>query len=279
MAFPAISDIERIFQQLPVVGDSTIQLALSAAKKTLAPDRQRELGNALNTTLREYLLERLWYLWSAKAPAGKGARQLEKIATAADKLVTLLGARDGFDSMIEMWRLILSREAENYAESIGGFKGLAPMEFPAYATGEKRVRKWYQGKVKLRECIDDLLLLNQLLKSAHSYELRKVTPKIEKNRRAGDEHMKKLFNNLNGIWFEILDEIPGASWNAYAGDAGGPYVGFLLTIFRSLKADMPASVLSEYPKLARGLPTTAQAIRARIRASDRKAIRRVLSMA
>lgn len=270
MDFPAIDDIQRIFAQISTLDPSAVDLALSRSRKEPPADERDKLADRLEEVFRDYFRERLWQLWAAKAPAGKGARELEKIANAADKLVRLLDLGNGVDAMPWFWRSILEREAEAHAERVGGFPGFTPLEVPSVWVADRVIaaRKSYQGASKLRECVDDLLLLQALLHSGVAYEKKKLTPQSNRNRRDADEAMPKLFDSLNWIWTDTFGAKPGTSWNAHASTADGPYVRFLLSLFNTLHDAIPHAVRKEYPNLEKGLPRTADAIRARIRTAD-----------
>ena len=79
--------------------------------------------------------------------------------------------------------------------------------------------------------------------------------------------MRKLFGNINGIWVDFFDEVPGAGWDAEKSEVSGPYVGFILTLFNALRARLPDELANTYPKLAKGIALNANAVRARYRRS------------
>ena len=70
--------------------------------------------------------------------------------------------------------------------------------------------------------------------------------------------MVTLFNNLNGIWLDYFDKLPGG---------GGPYIAFVVTLFQAVRAALPPKLRGQFPRLAHSLPATADAARARYRDS------------
>ena len=165
---PPIEEIRNTFAQLPRLRDATINKALAAAGKALRPEQKAEMSAALDNAFSTYLRDRIWQFWATATPASAVVKQLAQMARAADRLVNVLGAHKGVESMPKQARLILFREAEFLGEEIEGYADLPPMSFVAVEgdDGKKMRRMWYQGETQARRCIDGLLMLQGFLHCA-----------------------------------------------------------------------------------------------------------------
>jgi hypothetical protein len=245
MPFPTLDEMQALFKRLPMVGLADIDRAKLAAGKTLEPERSELLCASINQAFRNYLVERLWDLWTSKAPAAKTAAQIQRIAAAADKLADLLeisgiarasGQRGRIN---ELYRMIVLAQAGLYAQEIGGFPDLPPRMFDsvtAWSNDPSNVKQViqrpdYRADEKLGQLIDALQLWRQILHRAHKYERRKVTPTGNRKRRAPNKALHVLYCTLNSVWETAFDELPADGWNPATDSADGPYFRFLDSIF------------------------------------------------
>jgi hypothetical protein len=272
MGFPGIDEIRARFDLLPTLAEADVDRAVKAAGKPLLESRRELLHANLNVAFRNYFTNRLWDLWAAKAPASRTAAKLKRIAAAADKLANLLELSDKPNEsqqrgrINELYRLILTMQANLYAEERGGFSDLPPRMFDAIVYKDRRIqRPDFRGDEKLGQFIDAFQLWRTILHAAYAHERKKVTADRGSKRREPNKHMHTLFCTLNDVWERAFDELPADGWNPRTDRADGPYFRFLGSLFSGLANRIDPKIAAEYPELARDFRLTPNAIRARFR--------------
>jgi hypothetical protein len=281
VAFPDIDSVKETFDKLPRLSVYDVERALLQAKEVLEAAKVDALHEKLERAFSDYLRDRLWQVWGEKQPASQAAKDLSKIHGAAQRFVTALKAERGYDEMPDSIRLPLVREAEAYGQRIGGYRNHPPMVFEAPAemeTSEDGATivtihrgTLYHGRAQLRDYIDSLLLLGDLIGAAVEYEKSKITPRNDKNRRLGDPAMPVLVQAAIVLWESATAKPAGAGYNVYEASADGPFIRFLGALFNSISARIPGDVASTYPKLRAGLPATSSAVRSRVQEAIKSA--------
>lgn len=266
-----LDDIKAARALWPKLSEIDVTVAIQAAGKKLSKKKLPKFTAYLNASLRDYCFNHFWETVGAGEPASTTAKRLRRVANACKKLIGALELNNGRPP--DVLRLTLQREADFYAERIGGFADLPPREFVPVQDDRGQpivTRKDFRSDEKLRQILEDLVLLEDLAEAAARYELQKVEKgKANPRRHEGDRYMTVLFQRINQDWFAFFREIPRAGFDAHKSKASGPYVRFLSAIFKTFREKIPAELDRYTPKLRRAFALTDDAIRARVRLSQK----------
>jgi hypothetical protein len=273
MAFPSMASMQSTTGRLPVVTSDDLDAALLAANLRLPISKQERFHQELAVAFRNYFVNRLWDLWSAKSPASYGAAKIGRLDSAVSKVIRILelqpngsGAVRQQGRLDELYRLILTAQANLYGEEIGGFPGLEPREFVAAESPRRQFGATdFRGDEALGQFLDSLELWSIILNRAHAYERKKVSGKGDTKRRERNQPLHLLFCTINSAWEDAFEKLPADGWNAYAGRADGPYIRFMESILHTMAGKIDPETDREYPKLAKDLRLTRNGIRGRFR--------------
>jgi hypothetical protein len=272
MAFSGADEMTALLNLLPILDQAAVHKAVVLAGKRFSdkPEKVAMLRDGLNDAFNKYFVERMCALWAAKAPPSETAARIKRIAAAADRLVMRLRL-EGLASPSsqpgpanELLRIELISQANLYAKEIGGFANMPPRHGGAKEEGRTQ-RPDYRGDEKLRELIDAILLWQTILRRAHAFWRKNVTPAGQRKRRKPNNSLDNLFDDLNSVWMNVFAELPADGWSANTDSPDGPYFRFLKSLFVSIISRLDPRITSEYPELADDLRLSRHAIRARYR--------------
>lgn len=264
-----LDDLRQAFSLLPSVSFEDVGEALRSAGKCLPSERQSELTRRLDNWFADYFRDCLWEMIGGGANSSDAAKRLKGIAGTCRNLCRMLGEEG--ETMPDLLRVCLAREANFRAEREGPYPGYAPLEFtaPTDSSGATIVSRLdFRGDEKVDEIIEGLRLLTELAESAHQYERRKVEGRKTPRRHEGDRQMPELLRRLIRAWIEFFEEIPGTSYNTHKGEATGPLIRCVGTLLRRAREKMPDELNQLAPKLREALDLTDNAIRDRIRRAN-----------
>ncbi len=83
----------------------------------------------------------------------------------------------------------------------------------------------------------------------------------------GDEAMQQLIGDLNGVWIDYWECLPGASHERTTGDIGGPCIRFVRAFLQCIERRVTDEDLRADPGLRVALRPSPEAIRERLQAT------------
>lgn len=210
--------------------------ALERAARFPAKRRQDDDGLPITERLTEtaaaFLHNRLW---GQKPAPSKNIKRLKAVHTAAKALAAAL--------------------PREHVKSDHHFRSLLTAQ-AAVAVSTEEVTDLDGGSRRLRVATGDVRDLIAWSAAAINRELTKIqhgrpVPVLDqegkqighihpaRKRHKGDEPMQKLMGNLNGVWIDFWDRIPGTSRSeSTGGEANGPYVRFVLAFLKCLEGHL-----------------------------------------
>lgn len=246
--------------EIPSLTDEDVIAALGAAKKQLNAAGRATLREGLNDALHNYVVE--WVLKATRASPSQLATSLKRFAGCTRGLAESLAPPA--DIIPNAVRNAVLRHSFRYADRLRAILG------PSATINDSDVAiRAAQILLQLAQVFDDAT--TDALGAARRMAIRnakKINPgKARAPRRATDRAMVHFFGTLNGFWFDLFGDAPGATLNAYASmnKVGGPYIVFAQSILHSYASRVPDATNALAPGLRAKLRLSRPAIHARFR--------------
>lgn len=145
------------------------------------------------------------------------------------------------------------------------------MEFFSYI--KRGLSELGEDANKIHEIIDSVILLGKVSE--------KVQPIIkEKKNKSSSRHEAKepfqdFFGDLNGLWMDYFESLPGMSMDSYTGKVTGPYLRFIKCLFQIVLSKLPEPFLKSNPSIKKQLESSDNAIRERFKKTNISKMRRL----
>ena len=267
MTLYGIDEIRNAIDLIPELAPTDVKDAVTKAGKVLPKGRVAELHDQLQAAFRDYFVNHLWNNAIANERPSETKRKLGQIATTSEKLIRLLGTEKDSQGAGALY-LSLVRSAEKEGARLDGFDSHPKIVPDGPDDGRRHLQTLidFRGREKLLAIANDLQLLSDIAFGAQKYQDGKSnkTP----SRHSGDPDMRQLIGNLNGIWFDIFEEVPGAGYDEHRQRADGPYIRFLESLFAQLRSRIPTELSRVNPNLKRSLTLTRNAIRTKVQKTN-----------
>jgi hypothetical protein len=254
---------------IPQLTEADVTGALSAAKKRLDATGRATLRNGLNEALRNYVVERL--LEAQRVNPSQLAKPLERVGRCARGLVAGL---QSVDVVSDAANKEVLKHTVCYVGRLRAILGM-PADMQAFDVPKHAADVLQQLAEVFGDAASDA---QNTARRRSARSAQKVSSgKARAPRHATDKATVHFFATLNGLWIELLGEIPGATWDAYssADKAGGSYIGFAERILRSYAGRIPDEVEAFAPGIQAKLRLSRAAIHARFRQTGISGLRRI----
>ena len=264
---PSIDDINEAHSLVPGVTDDNLTQALVAAGSDLPLDSRTELLVGVQQAFSEYFRNRVWRALCKRATASAVAKELKEIARKAERLLLSFDVHEKGARQRPTY-LGIRREGGRYAEKRGPYRNLPLRTFSRVRFKDRTVLPDgtdYRGDERVLQIIEGVELLQELAEAAYEYERSKVEKAQKALKEAGksthaqrgrDEPLVRLIGNLNGCWMDCFEELPSATRSGKGEEIGGPYIKFLMSLFKSLHERTPSEVNRYAPGLRASLYRT-----------------------
>ena len=232
---------KRVMRSAMFTGDDVTNLELAARVqlKRRTDDDKRILTDRLTEIAYTFVHNRLW---ATEPSPTKTVQRLKAVYRAAKRLGAALPHEH--------------RRPDSYFRSRLTAQAAVASSTPELtnlAEGSRRLRA-ATGAVKDIEVWSQVAILR---------ESEKIQGRRWRRHR-GDEAMQNLIGDLNGVWIDYWQRLPGASRSDATGKIGGPYIRFVQTFLECLKEHLTEDDFIADRGLKGALSATPQAIRERI---------------
>lgn len=236
----------------PTLSKTDIAAAVSATGKKIPKQKEKEFRDSVNVILLNFLMDR-WCRLAVKRPAAKTVKRLEQVTSASERLLKAIGPDERPNE--------IHRSLAN-AAAFGDRDKLRLADLAAF-----------RGDEEVSQLIASIAWLGEVAAIAAKNASR--GKKTSKARHEGEPEKHTLFGNINGLWLDFFNEVPGTSIPASGGDPCGPYIRFVSSILDTLTSKAPPTLLAIDPKLTSDLAMTPQAIRGYFMKTGRTKIKRM----
>jgi len=100
--------------------------------------------------------------------------------------------------------------------------------------------------------------------------------KSREKRHFGDRALRAFFGELNGIWMDYFDKLPGVTWHEHRSQIEGKYIGFVESILCAYASKIPEELQQMVPGLRDRFDLTRSALHGRFRRTNISKLRHIV---
>ena len=259
MAF-SLGQYQTAWDLIPDLPIDDVRNALKRAKRVLPVQREEELHERLAEALKNYVAEKLYEVGTADVTRSSKAKRLERIALQARRL-----------------RRVIPDDKRGVTIAASQELRRALMQTP-----------WLRRTLVLPPndpagfaALEAVAAVVEILADAANQAHRRERMLIDRDRKAkgkarhkGDTAMRTLIGEINGIWIDVFEELPGVTLSRAPDKDGGSYLPFAHSLLHAYADRLPAE-LQRLAHLRARLRLTQDAIRGHFRATGISRLRRM----